>query len=121
VSDILTNPQSEAMVRAIVGLARDLDIATVAEYTEDKRILQRLRKLGVQYAQGYAIDKPRTCRCATRAACAPERAGIRFERSVSVEVEAEVASASLPPHTEFSSPSDAGRSKAVLLRNRAGK
>ncbi|MGA7539675.1 MAG: EAL domain-containing protein [Steroidobacteraceae bacterium] len=59
VSDILTNPQSEAMVRAIVGLARDLDIATVAEYAEDKRILERLRKLGVQYAQGYAIDKPR--------------------------------------------------------------
>jgi diguanylate cyclase (GGDEF)-like protein len=59
VTDILRNPQSVAMVRAIVSLTRDLGIGTVAEYAENARIIQRLRELGVQYAQGYGVEKPR--------------------------------------------------------------
>jgi diguanylate cyclase (GGDEF)-like protein len=59
VADILTNPQSAAIVRAIVTLARDLGINTVAEYAETEQIIQRLRELGVEYAQGYGIEKPR--------------------------------------------------------------
>ena len=59
VSNILTNPQSAAIVRAIVTLARDLGIDTVAEYAETDSIVQRLRELGVEYAQGYGIEKPR--------------------------------------------------------------
>jgi diguanylate cyclase (GGDEF)-like protein len=59
VSDILTNPQSAAIVRAIVTLAQDLGINTVAEYAETDQIIQRLTELGVEHAQGYAIEKPR--------------------------------------------------------------
>jgi diguanylate cyclase (GGDEF)-like protein len=59
VSDILSNRQSVAMVRAIVSLTKDLDIGTVAEYAENARIIERLRELGVQYAQGYGVEKPR--------------------------------------------------------------
>lgn len=59
VSDILTNHQSAAMVRAIVSLGRDLGITTVAEYAENDRIIERLRQLGVEYAQGYGVEKPR--------------------------------------------------------------
>ncbi len=59
VTDLLTNPQSVAMVRAIVSLAQDLGIGTVAEYAENIRIIERLRALGVQYAQGYGVEKPR--------------------------------------------------------------
>ena len=59
VTDILSNPQSVVMVRAIVSLARDLGIGTVAEYAENVRIIERLRELGVQYAQGYGVEKPR--------------------------------------------------------------
>jgi diguanylate cyclase (GGDEF)-like protein len=59
VSDILTNPQSAAIVRAMVTLAQDLGISTVAEYAETDQIIQRLTELGVEYAQGYAIEKPR--------------------------------------------------------------
>jgi EAL domain-containing protein (putative c-di-GMP-specific phosphodiesterase class I) len=51
VSDILMNPQSTAIVRTIVTLARDLGINTVAEYAETEQIIQRLRELGVEYAQ----------------------------------------------------------------------
>jgi diguanylate cyclase (GGDEF)-like protein len=59
VSDILTNPQSAAIVRAMVTLARDLGIDTVAEYAETDPIIQRLAELGVQHVQGFAIEKPR--------------------------------------------------------------
>jgi diguanylate cyclase (GGDEF)-like protein len=59
VVDLLTNRQSESMIRAIVGLARDLDIRTVAEYAESREIIDRLRVLGVENAQGYGIEKPR--------------------------------------------------------------
>ena len=59
VTDILSNPQSIALVRAIVSLTRDLGIGTVAEYAENVRIIERLRELGVQYAQGYGVEKPR--------------------------------------------------------------
>ena len=59
VTGILSDPQSVAMVRAIVSLAQDLGIGTVAEYAENARIIERLRELGVQYAQGYGVEKPR--------------------------------------------------------------
>jgi diguanylate cyclase (GGDEF)-like protein len=59
VADILTNPQSAAIVRAMVTLARDLGIDTVAEYAETQPIIQRLAELGVQHVQGFAIEKPR--------------------------------------------------------------
>lgn len=59
VTDILSNPQSVAMVRAIVSLTRELGIGTVAEYAENGEIIERLRQFGVQYAQGYGVGKPR--------------------------------------------------------------
>jgi Amt family ammonium transporter len=59
VSDILTNHQSAAMVRGIVSLARDLGITTVAEYAENDLIIEQLREFGVEYAQGYGVEKPR--------------------------------------------------------------
>jgi len=58
VSDLLTNRQSESMVRAIATLARDLGIGTVAEYAESAEIITRLGELGVDYAQGYGIGRP---------------------------------------------------------------
>jgi diguanylate cyclase (GGDEF)-like protein len=59
VTDLLTNPQSAATVRAISGLAREMGIETVAEYAEDEPIITRLRALGIDYAQGYGVEKPR--------------------------------------------------------------
>ncbi len=55
VQDILTNPRSEATVRGIVELARGFSIDTVAEFVETPAIAERVRALGVDYAQGYAF------------------------------------------------------------------
>lgn len=58
VRDLLTNSNSQATVRAIVELARGLGIETVAEYVEDGLVAAELKRLGVDYAQGYAFGKP---------------------------------------------------------------
>ncbi len=58
VRDILANPRSEATVRGIVEIARGLGIETVAEYVETEAIATALRRIGVDYAQGYAFGRP---------------------------------------------------------------
>ena len=46
------------MVRAIAQLARAMNITTVAEYVETEEIRTRVRTLGVDYGQGFAIARP---------------------------------------------------------------
>ncbi len=58
VRDILTDQRSQVTVRAIVELAKGFSIDTVAEFVENKAIADAVRKLGVDYAQGYAFGKP---------------------------------------------------------------
>jgi diguanylate cyclase (GGDEF)-like protein len=58
VRDILTDRNSLSTVKAIVELARGLGIETVAEYVESADIAKEMRRLGVDYAQGYAYGKP---------------------------------------------------------------
>lgn len=58
VRDLLTERRSESTVRAIVELAKGYGIDTVAEYVESREIANKLRLLGVDYAQGYAFGKP---------------------------------------------------------------
>jgi len=35
-----------------------MGIQTIAEYVEDRAILGALANIGVDFAQGYAVDKP---------------------------------------------------------------
>jgi diguanylate cyclase (GGDEF)-like protein len=58
VRDVLTDRNSQATVRAIVELANGLSLDTVAEYVETEAIAREVRRLGVNYAQGYALGRP---------------------------------------------------------------
>jgi diguanylate cyclase (GGDEF)-like protein len=58
VRDILRDERAESMVRAIAQLARAMNITTVAEYVETEEIRTRVRMLGVDYGQGFAIARP---------------------------------------------------------------
>jgi len=58
VRDILKDERAESMVRAIAQLARAMNITTVAEYVETDEIRARVRTLGVDYGQGFAIARP---------------------------------------------------------------
>jgi len=59
VSNILLDPRSEASVRGILQLAKDFGLETVGQYVESDAIADKLRQLGVDYAQGYAFGRPR--------------------------------------------------------------
>jgi EAL domain-containing protein (putative c-di-GMP-specific phosphodiesterase class I) len=58
VRDILRDERAESMVRAIAQLAHAMNITTVAEYVETEEIRTRIRALGVDYGQGFAIARP---------------------------------------------------------------
>ena len=58
VVDVLTNPRSQALVRAIVQLADAMGITTVAEYVESNGVRDRLAALGIQFGQGFALGRP---------------------------------------------------------------
>jgi diguanylate cyclase (GGDEF)-like protein/PAS domain S-box-containing protein len=59
VRDVATNRVSQAMVHAINYVAHVMGMKTIAEYVESDDIMNTLRNLSVDYAQGYAISKPR--------------------------------------------------------------
>ena len=58
IRDIHTDSVNYAMVNTINHIGKIMKIETVAEYAENEEIMQRLREIGVDYAQGYAISKP---------------------------------------------------------------
>jgi PAS domain S-box-containing protein len=58
VRDLPSNPASRHVVRAVVSLARDFGLRTVAEGVEDEETLELLRVHGVDLAQGFGLGRP---------------------------------------------------------------
>ncbi len=58
VRDMAGDPMDQAIVEAINRIAHILGLKTVAEYVEDEIIMDKLRAIGVDYAQGYFVAKP---------------------------------------------------------------
>lgn len=58
VKDILDDMVDLAMVRSINEVGHVMGKKTIAEFVENERILDLLRELGVDYAQGYGVGKP---------------------------------------------------------------
>ena len=58
ISTINTDTSSRIMVETIVELAHRLKIETIAEYVSSKEILDIIKEIGVDYAQGFYIGKP---------------------------------------------------------------
>ncbi|TAK66624.1 MAG: EAL domain-containing protein [Betaproteobacteria bacterium] len=53
-----THPANLAIVEAIVELARNLGMKSVAEWVEDLATIEALAEVGVDYVQGYVIARP---------------------------------------------------------------
>ena len=47
-----------ALVRSINDVGKVMGKATIAEFVENDAILEKLRGIGVDYAQGYSIGRP---------------------------------------------------------------
>ncbi|OZG74960.1 hypothetical protein BTA51_00735 [Hahella sp. CCB-MM4] len=58
VRDINENMTNYAMVKSISELSRFLGMATIAECVEDQAGLDALSEIGVEYVQGFYIEKP---------------------------------------------------------------
>lgn len=58
VGDMRSDPQSRAIVRATVQLARDLDLGVVAEGIEDSNTVDALADIGCEVGQGFYYMRP---------------------------------------------------------------
>ncbi len=58
VKDMVEDPIDCAMVRAINEIGHTMGIKTIAEFVENQETLDSLRHVGVDYAQGYFIERP---------------------------------------------------------------
>lgn len=58
VKDMTEDPIDHAMVEAINNIGHVMGIRTIAEFVGDKEILQELKKIGVDFAQGFGIEEP---------------------------------------------------------------
>lgn len=58
VQQLRSDPASEVIIGSLVKLARLREIECIAEWVEDAQTMDRLRALGVRYAQGFFIDRP---------------------------------------------------------------
>jgi EAL domain-containing protein (putative c-di-GMP-specific phosphodiesterase class I) len=58
VRDVLSDEEDRQVIQAIVGVARRFGIQTVGEGVEDQATLEELRRLGVDYVQGFWTGRP---------------------------------------------------------------
>ncbi len=58
VKDIVHDPIDHALVKAINEVGHIMGKRTIAEFVEDGEILSLLRRIGVDYAQGYGVGRP---------------------------------------------------------------
>ena len=58
VKDIVDDVIDRAMVKSINEIGHVMGKKTIAEFVEDDQILEELGKIGVDFAQGYGIDRP---------------------------------------------------------------
>jgi diguanylate cyclase (GGDEF)-like protein/PAS domain S-box-containing protein len=58
VKEILHDPIDREMVRSINEIGHLTNKKTIAEFAENEEIINMLRNLGVDYAQGYGVNRP---------------------------------------------------------------
>lgn len=56
---VVENKIDRAMVRAMQSVSMVMGMESIAEYVEDENIVADLKKIGVNYAQGYYFDRPK--------------------------------------------------------------
>lgn len=59
VKDMVDNPINRAFVESINQIGHVMGLTTIAEFVENDAILEMLKEVGVDYAQGYGIDRPK--------------------------------------------------------------
>jgi len=58
IKNLDTDKHAQIVVETIVDFSKKLGIKTVAEFVHSSTILSAVKQLGIDYSQGYFIDKP---------------------------------------------------------------
>ncbi|KAB0670145.1 bifunctional diguanylate cyclase/phosphodiesterase [Oryzomonas sagensis] len=58
VRNMLHDPKDMAFVKTLAVLAKEFGIQSVAEYIENEELFEAVRKMGIDYAQGYHTGMP---------------------------------------------------------------
>ncbi|QFR49178.1 EAL domain-containing protein [Sulfurimonas lithotrophica] len=58
IKDIDVDKSSLMVVETIVDFARKLGVKTIAEYVHSSTVLDKVKELGIDFSQGFYIDKP---------------------------------------------------------------
>jgi diguanylate cyclase (GGDEF)-like protein/PAS domain S-box-containing protein len=58
IRDLVTDPLDEVAVRCFVDVAAAVGLQTVAEFVDRPEVLAKLRRMGVDLAQGYLLHRP---------------------------------------------------------------
>ena len=65
IRNLKTDTVNQAMVSAMIELAKTLKFKVVAEQVEDASSLAAVREMGVDFVQGYSIGKPQPLQSAS--------------------------------------------------------
>lgn len=60
IGSITRSPADKVMVQAIIQVCQAHGVQTLAEFVEDEETLDLLSEMGVDFAQGYLVGKPRS-------------------------------------------------------------
>ena len=58
IKDLIDDPLDDAAVRCFVDVARVVGVKTVAEFVDRPEVLQRVREIGIDCAQGFLLHRP---------------------------------------------------------------
>jgi diguanylate cyclase (GGDEF)-like protein/PAS domain S-box-containing protein len=58
INALMDDPLDDAAVRCFVDVANVLGVKTVAEYVDRVDVLARIKELGIDYGQGFLLDRP---------------------------------------------------------------
>lgn len=59
VKDLVDSPADYAVVKSVNEIAHFLGKQTIAEFVETEAIIESLREIGVDYAQGWGVERPK--------------------------------------------------------------
>ena len=60
IKDILVNKNNQEIVITIIDFAKRQGFKTIAEFVSNKEIFDKVKELGIDYAQGYYISEPKS-------------------------------------------------------------
>jgi len=60
IKNIYTDENSKKIVETLIDFSKKLGSKTIAEFVHNRAVFDEVKKMGIDYAQGYYVDKPQS-------------------------------------------------------------